>query len=77
MVRRLSPLDVFHRMTGIFFSRDAGTSTTTTNTSAKGGKTIDFASTAGFAIGDVIRIGREKDPGHAPTRPRSGRGLDQ
>ncbi len=57
MTRRLSALDVYHRMTGIFFSNDAGTSTTTTNTAAKGTKVIDFASVAGLAVGDVVRIG--------------------
>ncbi len=59
MTRRLSALDVYHRMTGIFFSRDAGTSTTTAGTAAKGGKTVDFTSAVGFADGDEIRIGDE------------------
>ena len=57
MTRRLSALDVYHRMTGIFFSNDTATATTTTNTAAKGDKVIDVTSAAGFAIGDVVRIG--------------------
>lgn len=57
MTRRLSALDVYHRMTGIFFSRDAGTTTTTAGTAAKGAKTVDVTSAVGFADGDEIRIG--------------------
>ena len=57
MTRRLSALDVFHRMTGIFFSADTATTTTTTNTAAKGTKVIDFTAITGFAVGDVVRIG--------------------
>ncbi len=57
MTRRLTALDVYHRMTGLFFSFDTATTTTTTNTAAKGDKVIDVTSAAGFAIGDVVRIG--------------------
>lgn len=57
MTRRLTALDVYHRMTGLFFSFDTATVTTTTNTAAKGTKVVDLTSIAGLAAGDVVRIG--------------------
>lgn len=57
MARRLSALDVYHKMTGIFFLKDTATTTTTNGTATKGTKVIDFTSAASFTVGDEIRIG--------------------